>query len=72
MCMSMHMSKTLADLTYDIRQALEQLEKEEKADMPIITVANNLSPSGENTAQQLKKNILVQLRLHTDLFQGVH
>lgn len=71
MCMSMHMSKTLVDLTYDIRQALEQLEKEEKASMPIITVANNLSPSGENTAQQLK-NILVQLRLHSNLFQGLH
>lgn len=72
MCMSMHMSKTLVDLTYDIRQALEQLKKEEKANMPIITGANNLSPSAENTAQQLKRNILVQLRLHTNLFQGLH
>lgn len=53
MCMNMHMSKTLVDLTYDIRQALEQLEK--KADMPVITIANNLSPTGENTAQQIEK-----------------
>lgn len=70
MCMNMHMSKTLVGLTYDIRQALEQLEK--KADMPVITIANNLSPTGENTAQQIKKNILVQLRLHANLFQGLH
>lgn len=40
--------------------------------MPVITIANNLSPTGENTAQQIEKDILVQLRLHANLFQGLH
>lgn len=43
-----HTCKLLVHLTYDIREALEQLEKEEKAEVLGITIANNLSPTGEN------------------------
>lgn len=43
-----HTCKLLVHLNCDIRQALEQLEKDEKAEVPGITVANNFSPTGEN------------------------
>jgi len=40
--------KWLVHLTYNIRQALEHLEKDEKAEVPGITIANKFSPIGEN------------------------
>lgn len=43
-----HICKFLVHLAYVIRQETVPLEKDEKAEVPGITNANNLSPTGEN------------------------
>lgn len=43
-----HIRKLLVHLTYDIREVSEQMERDEKAEVPGITIANDLSSTGEN------------------------
>lgn len=40
--------KFLVRLAYVIRQEIVPLEKDEKAEVPGITIANNWPPTGEN------------------------
>lgn len=48
MCECTHICKLLVHLTYDIREVPEQMERDEKAEVPGITIANDLSSTGEN------------------------